>query len=64
VNVESGGISTVKPKNSERNLLQFHFICHKPRVALPNVVVEWLTFLLRIWYVPGSNRGTETGYPD
>jgi hypothetical protein len=28
---------------------------------LSNVVVEWLTILLRIWEVPGSNL--ETGYP-
>jgi hypothetical protein len=32
--------------------------------TLPNVVVEWLTPLLRIREVPGSNPGTETGYPD
>jgi hypothetical protein len=30
----------------------------------PNVVVEWLAFLLRIREVPGSNLGPETGYPD
>jgi hypothetical protein len=30
----------------------------------PNVVVEWLTHLLRIREVPGSNFGPETGYPD
>jgi hypothetical protein len=30
----------------------------------PNVVVEWLTFLLRIREVPGSNLGPELGYPD
>jgi hypothetical protein len=29
-----------------------------------NVVVEWLTLLLRIQQVPGSNLGLETGYPD
>jgi hypothetical protein len=29
-----------------------------------NVVVEWLTHLLRIREVPGSNLGTETGYPE
>jgi hypothetical protein len=27
-------------------------------------MVEWLTLLLRIWEVPGSNPGTDTGYPD
>jgi hypothetical protein len=30
----------------------------------PNVVVEWLTPLLHIRDVPGSNLGPETGYPD
>jgi hypothetical protein len=30
----------------------------------PNVVVEWLTLLLRIREVPGSNLGPDTGYPD
>jgi hypothetical protein len=29
----------------------------------PNVVVEWLTLLLRIREVPGSNLDLETGYP-
>jgi hypothetical protein len=29
----------------------------------PNVMVEWLTLLLRI-RVPGSNIGMETGYTD
>jgi hypothetical protein len=27
-----------------------------------NIVVEWLTLLLRIWEVPGSNIGPVTGY--
>jgi hypothetical protein len=30
----------------------------------PNVVIEWLTLLLRIWEVPSSNLGSETGYPE
>jgi hypothetical protein len=29
----------------------------------PNDVVEWLKLLLRIREVPGSNLGTQTGYP-
>jgi hypothetical protein len=29
-----------------------------------NVTVEWLSFLLHIKKVPGSNFGLETGYPD
>jgi hypothetical protein len=28
---------------------------------LCNVVVEWLSFLLRIWEIPVSNLGPETG---
>jgi hypothetical protein len=30
----------------------------------PNVVVEWLTLLLRIWEVSGSNLRPETDYID
>jgi hypothetical protein len=33
-------------------------------VNLPNVVVEWLTLLLRIPEVPGLILGPETGYTD
>jgi hypothetical protein len=29
----------------------------------PNVVVEWLTLLIHIWEVLGSNLSPETGYP-
>jgi hypothetical protein len=28
------------------------------------LMVEWLTLLLRIWWVLGSNLGPEIGYPD
>jgi hypothetical protein len=31
---------------------------------ITNVLVEWLTLLLTIREVPGSNLGRETGYPD
>jgi hypothetical protein len=31
---------------------------------LPNVLVRWLTFLLYIQEVPGSNLSLETSYPD
>jgi hypothetical protein len=31
---------------------------------VPNIVVEWLAFLLLILEVPGSNLGPETGYPE
>jgi hypothetical protein len=38
--------------------------CHpNPYGEGPNFAVEWLTFLLRIREVPGSNLGPETGYP-
>jgi hypothetical protein len=30
----------------------------------PNVVVEWLTILLRFREFPGSNPGPKTGYAD
>jgi hypothetical protein len=33
-------------------------------MMISNVVVEWLTFLLRIREVPGSNLGPEAGYLD
>jgi hypothetical protein len=29
-----------------------------------NVMVEWLTFLLRTREIPGSNLGPETSFPD
>jgi hypothetical protein len=31
---------------------------------MPNIVVEWLAFLLRIVEVPGSNLDQNTGYPE
>jgi hypothetical protein len=30
----------------------------------PIFVLEWLTFLLRVRDVPGSNLGPDTGYPE
>jgi hypothetical protein len=30
----------------------------------PNVVVEWLTLLLRLLEVPDANLGLKTGYRD
>jgi hypothetical protein len=38
--------------------------CSPSRQIPPNVVVDWLAFLLRILDVQGSNLGPETGYPD
>jgi hypothetical protein len=35
----------------------------KTETQSPNVVVEWLTLLLRIREVPDSNMGLKTGYP-
>jgi hypothetical protein len=32
-------------------------------LAILSVVLEWLTLLLRIREVPGSNISPETGYP-
>jgi hypothetical protein len=32
--------------------------------AKPNVAIEWLALLPRIWKVPGSNLVPETGYPE
>jgi hypothetical protein len=37
--------------------------CYQTSVG-PNVIVEWLALVLCIREVPGSNLGTETGYPD
>jgi hypothetical protein len=37
---------------------------HNSYFVLPNVVVEWLTLLLRIREVLGSNLGPENGYLD
>jgi hypothetical protein len=34
------------------------------RAILPNVVVEWLTLILRIREGPGSILGPATGYPN
>jgi hypothetical protein len=34
------------------------------KVPAPNVMVEWLTLLLRIWEVLGSNLSLKAGYPD
>jgi hypothetical protein len=32
------------------------------QINIPNIVVEWLTLLLRIWEVLDSNLGLQTGY--
>jgi hypothetical protein len=34
------------------------------RKITPNLVVEWLTLLLRTTDVPRSHLGPDTGYPD
>jgi hypothetical protein len=39
----------------------FEEVLDKP---IPNVVVEWLALLRRIWEVSGSNLGRETDYRD
>jgi hypothetical protein len=33
-------------------------------VSILNVLVEWIALLLRIWVVPDSNLGPETGRAD
>jgi hypothetical protein len=38
--------------------------CKYKYSKLLNVVVEWLSLLLLIREVSGSNLGPETGYPD
>jgi hypothetical protein len=37
---------------------------HTTKMSVPNVADEWLTLLLPIWEVPGSNLLTGSGYPD
>jgi hypothetical protein len=39
-------------------------MCSPTRTGAQNVVVEWLTLLLRKWEVPGSNLGPDTGCPE
>jgi hypothetical protein len=39
-----------------------NFLLHLTLVL--NVVVEWSTFLLCIWEVPGSDLSLETSYPE
>jgi hypothetical protein len=33
-------------------------------ITVLNIMVKWLTPLLHIWEVPGSNLGTEISYPE
>jgi hypothetical protein len=40
------------------------FPIHDSQLSLPNVVIEWLTLLLRIREGPGWNHGLEKGYPE
>jgi hypothetical protein len=49
-------IVTLPVLYTSRSVLQITILC-------PNVVVEWLTPLLRVREVPGSNLGLETDYP-
>jgi hypothetical protein len=43
---------------------QLLHINNNNNMVTPNVIVEWLTILLRIREVSGSNLGPETSYPD
>jgi hypothetical protein len=62
----------VLSKLSDINCLQYKFnlgcwnYCHHLNYinCRPNVVVEWVTLLLRVREVQHSNVGPETGYPD
>jgi hypothetical protein len=46
----------------QRVCLSAMAVRHQP--FKPNVVVEWLTLLFRIWMVAGSNLDLETSYSD
>jgi hypothetical protein len=53
------------PEDQHRHpLCQNYMAISSALIIRPNVVVEWLTLLLRILEVPGSYLGPETGYPD
>jgi hypothetical protein len=46
--------------------LEKHNFCHLASLLrnTQNTAVNWLTLVLRIWEVPGSNLSPETGYAD
>jgi hypothetical protein len=48
---------------SSSTVILFWFYC-QATFYLPNVVVVWLTYLVRIWEVLGSNLNPETGNTD
>jgi hypothetical protein len=56
------GCSKIMPYSTE--LEHFQAITVPFHILPSNFVVEWLTLLLRIREVPGSNLGSETGYTD
>jgi hypothetical protein len=53
--------------DSSTHVYCVHYRLEMSRVCLripPNVVIQRLTPLLRLWDVPGSNLGQKTAYPD
>jgi hypothetical protein len=47
----------------DTNISQKHTVfIFSLKIKTPDIVVEWLTLLLRIPEFPGSNLGPETGY--
>jgi hypothetical protein len=55
-------IATSAPVIAGR-LITIKTLSQRLPILTPNIMVEWLAFLLRIWEVPGSNSYPETGYP-
>jgi hypothetical protein len=45
-------------------MLEYFFFTKEHKLQVSIGVVEWLTLLLYILEVMGSNRGPETVYPD
>jgi hypothetical protein len=69
----SDGYQQSKSSDLSVHILTSWFLCNRLPVFLdclswaflgPNVVVEWLTLLLRIQEVSGSDLNLETGYRD
>jgi hypothetical protein len=55
---------SIKVDRRFRGACCLHYHSDDGDYTAPNVVVEWLSLLLRIREVPISNFGPETGYPD
>jgi hypothetical protein len=57
-------IYNVGNEQQARWLLQFRDIVSPHQHEQLNIMVEWLTLLLRILELPDSNLGPETSHPD